>query len=197
MPNVEGLSREELSEFEELFAGAERANGLVPSSLYAMGRRPEILRGFVAMFGAVMGRGTLDPGFKQLVAQIASTSAGCRYCQAHTATFAERRGVPAEKVAALYEFETSPHFDAAERAALRLARDAALVPNATTPGHFEELREHYSEEQIVELVATIAAFGFLNRWNDTMATELEEEPFAFASEHLHDAGWEAGKHRDH
>jgi len=46
----------------------------------------------------------------------------------------------------------------------------------------------------VELTAAIATFGFLNRWNDTMATELEDEPLEFAGEHLAHHGWERGKH---
>jgi hypothetical protein len=43
-------------------------------------------------------------------------------------------------------------------------------------------------------VAVISLFGWLNRWNDTMATELEDEPLAFASQHLTANGWSAGKH---
>lgn len=91
-------------------------------------------------------------------------------------------------------FETNSHFDEAERAALRLARDASIVPNATTPSHFVELRKHFEEDQIVEMVAMIALFGWLNRWNDTMATELEPEPMGFASEHLTNGGWKVGEH---
>jgi hypothetical protein len=48
-----------------------------------------------------------------------------------------------------------------------------------------------SEEQIVEIVGVIALFGFLNRWNNTMATPLEDEPI----EYLSRGGWQAGKHR--
>lgn len=98
------------------------------------------------------------------------------------------------KVEAVYEFETSHLFSAAERAALRLARDAGVVPNASTPEHFAELKRFYSDPQIVELVSVISLFGWLNRWNDTMATELEEEPLTFAGEHLATHGWQAGKH---
>ena len=130
-----------------------------------------------------------------MVAQVSSVAAGCRYCQAHSAGSASRSGVPAEKIEALYEFETSPLFSDAERVALRFSRDASFQPNATTPAHFEALREHFSEAQTVELTAAIATFGFLNRWNDTMATELEDEPLTFASEHLAHGGWEAGKHQ--
>ena len=195
MAHVEPLSREDLPEFEGLFRATERAGGYIVNSILTMGRRPEMLRTWIDFFRTVMGPGLVSQELKQLVAHVASTSAGCRYCQAHTAGAAELRGVSVERVEAVYEFESSPLFDEAERAALRLGRDAALLPNLATSEHFEALREHFSDDEIVELVAAIAIFGFLNRWNDTMATALEEEPLSFASEHLRNAGWEPGKHR--
>jgi hypothetical protein len=67
-------------------------------------------------------------------------------------------------------------------------------PDSPTADHFADLRKHYTEDQIVELGATIALFGFLNRWNDTFATTLEPESAAFANQHLSASGWEIGKH---
>ena len=78
---------------------------------------------------------------------------------------------------------------------LRLARDASVVPNEVTPRHFDELRRHWDDGQIVEIMSVIGLFGFLNRWNDTMSTELEPEPFAFAVRTIGVHGWEPGKHR--
>ena len=49
-----------------------------------------------------------------------------------------------------------------------------------TAEHFEELRRHWDDGEIVEILAVVSLFGFLNRWNDSMATELEEIPAAFA-----------------
>ena len=94
----------------------------------------------------------------------------------------------------MWEFETSDLFTPAERAALRVARDAAGVPNAVTDEEFDDLRAHFDDQQIVQIVATIGLFGYLNRWNDTMATTLEETPLAFGHEHLAECGWEPGKH---
>ncbi|MEM9894102.1 MAG: carboxymuconolactone decarboxylase family protein, partial [Actinomycetota bacterium] len=120
---------------------------------------------------------------------------GCRYCQAHTAHTAKNLGIGEEKLADLWQWETSPHFDAAERAALTLALNAASVPNTATDEHIEELRRHFDDDQILGLVATISLFGFLNRWNDTLATDLEDTPAAFAREVLASGGWVADKHR--
>jgi hypothetical protein len=68
------------------------------------------------------------------------------------------------------------------------------VPNAVEPTHFEALKTHYNDKQIVEIVAVISLFGFLNRWNDTMATQLEGPAIAFAEEVLGPNGWDGGKH---
>jgi uncharacterized peroxidase-related enzyme len=194
MPRVAPLSRESLAEFEPFFAMVEQVMGFVPNSLLSLGRCPLILRGFAGLSGAVLAGTSLDPGLRQLVAFVASNASGCRYCQAHTSHSAERAGVAEAKVEAAFEFETSDLFDAKERAALRLARDSALVPNEATDAHFDALREHYSDEEIVELVSVISLFGWLNRWNDTLATELEQGPRSFAQEHLLKKGWELGAH---
>ena len=194
MPHVDPLSRAELAEFEPVFAMIEGVMGFVPNSLLTLGRSPEILRGFGALSGAVLGSSRIAPELRQLVAFVASTAAGCRYCQAHTSHGAERIGVSTEKLRAAFEFETSALFSDAERAALRLARDASLLPNATTSAHFEALRRHFDDRETVDLVAIISLFGWLNRWNDTMATELEGPAVDFGTRNLAEAGWSVGKH---
>lgn len=195
MPHVRPIAREALEKYENAFRIAEQMmGGFVPNSLFTMAHRPEILEKFMMLAGTVNGPGTVDPGLKQLVAYVASKAAGCRYCQAHTSTHASHAGVSAEKIEHAFEFETHDAFSDAERAALRLARDSALVPNPVEAEHFEALRRHFDEPQIVELVAVCALFGFLNRWNDTMSTELEDVPRAFAEQHLGASGWRVGKH---
>jgi uncharacterized peroxidase-related enzyme len=196
MPHVRPIAREDLSQFEPFFEVAEQMmGGFVPNSLFTMGHRPEILQAFMILAGTINGPGTVDPGLKQLIAYVASNAAGCRYCQAHTSTNAAHAGVQAEKIEHAFEFETHPIFSDAERAALHLARDSALIPNLVEAAHFEALRRHFDEPQIVELVSVCALFGFLNRWNDTMSTELESVPRSFAEGHLGASGWDVGKHR--
>ena len=171
------------------------AMGFAPNSLKLMAHRPEFVRGFAEMAGAILGPGgQLDPGLRQLIAHIASAAAGCAYCQAHTAHGGERAGVSAEKIEALWTDRDGPLFSDAERAALDLAQAAGSVPNQAMDEHFDQLRPHYSEEEITEIVAIIAMFGFLNRWNDTLATPLEDGPRSFADAHLAKHGWDVGAH---
>jgi uncharacterized peroxidase-related enzyme len=195
MPHVAPKTRAELGRYEPAFQTVEAVMGFVPRSLFTMGHRPELLEAFLGLASTVQMTEQLSPGFVQLVAHVASTAAGCRYCQAHTGAHAARSGVSEDKLAAAWEFETSGLFDDAERAALRLARDASVVPNAVGAEHFAELRRHFTDRQIVDLVAIVSLFGFLNRWNDTMATALEDEPAAFGARVLGSRGWTGGKHR--
>ena len=194
MANIEPQSRADLGDLADLFELVESSMGFVPNSFLTMSRWPELLRSFTGMAGLVLSAGSVDPGLKQLVAFVSSTAAGCRYCQAHTSHSATRRGVSEEKISAAFEYETSDLFNEAERSALRLAAHAGMNPNATESVHFDALKEHFNEQQIVEIVAVISLFGFLNRWNDTMATELEEAPLKFGQKVLSDNGWVAGKH---
>ena len=85
-------------------------------------------------------------------------------------------------------------FSEAERAALRLAFHAGQHPNGVTDTDIEDCRAYFSEDQITAIVAVCALCGFLNRWNDTMATTLEAEAHVAATRRLAGRGWTAGKH---
>ncbi len=113
---------------------------------------------------------------------------------AHNAGGSLQQGVADEKLAAIWEYQTSPLFDDAERVALEFAVAAAAQPNGVTDELFERLKQHWSEGQVVEIVSVISFFGFMNRYNDTMATPLEDEPIAVAEKHIAKQGWQLGKH---
>jgi alkylhydroperoxidase family enzyme len=135
---------------------------------------------------------------RQLRAEIftmASIAAGCRHCQAHGAYSLHLIGADANRIRSIWTFEDSADFNEAEKSALRLARDAASVPNRVEPEHFEELRAHWSDRQIVEILAVISLAGWFNRWNDSIATVTDQESVDFAEKQLRDVGWELGKHQ--
>src|SRR5215471_15635742 len=173
------------AEFNALLAITEQVMGFVPNSMLIMARDPDLLAAFAQLSAIVVVRpGRIDPGLKALIMYVVSQSAGCQYCVAHSGNLAALRGVPTRKVQGVWQFETSPEFNDAERAALRFAQAAGQVPNAVNDAHFAELRYHFDEDEIIEIVAAIAFLGFLNRWNDTLATPLEPVPRDFAERHL-------------
>lgn len=113
---------------------------------------------------------------------------------AHNAGGSLRSGIRDEKLAAVWEFRTSPLFDNRERVALEFAIAAASQPNDVSDELFARMKQHWSEGEIVEIAALVSYFGFMNRFNDTMATSLEEEPIHAAEKHIAKHGWKLGKH---
>lgn len=164
----------------------ERTKGYPPNSWLTMVRKPGMFRAYRDLHTAVMmEEGDIPRALKFMVAHVVSRACGDPYSAAHNAENAARiAGVPIEKVEALSQFQASPLFTPAERAALELALAAGGCPPAVTDAHFVELRKHYGEDAIIEIVAVIALLGWLNRWNNTLATRLEDEALVFARRHL-------------
>jgi uncharacterized peroxidase-related enzyme len=173
--------------------------GFAPNSVLTMMRRPALARAFTELNRAVMvNEGRVTSELKRLVGHVASRIAGCRYCEAHTIRAAQRfgaaEGADPARLDAVWQFRTSPLFNAAERAALEFAAAAASVPGAVTAETAAELKRHWDDGEVVELAGVVALFGFLNRWNDAMATELEAPAVADGQRWLAPHGWSAGKH---
>jgi AhpD family alkylhydroperoxidase len=214
MAHVAPRSPDDIAELAPVLEGARAAMGFVPNSMLTMAHMPQLTMAFNLLAAVVFGADlkpmleafaarvptqddadqNLPPDLVQLIAFASSVAAGCRYCQAHTSHNLGRIGAADEKIAAILDYESHAAFTASERAALALAFAASRVPNETAQAHFEALGEHFTERQIVQIVAIIALFGFLNRWNDTMATQLEAPPAEFAAAALGHVDWILGKH---
>ena len=195
MPLVDPLPPETDDEISELAKFFNETLGFCPNSVLTMQRRPSIARAFIGLNAAVMeNHGRVSSAFKRLLAYVSSNVTGCRYCQAHAIRAAERYGADAEQLANVWEYRTHPSFDEAERAALDFAVAASTVPNGVDERLQARLREHWDNGEIVEILGVVALFGFLNRWNDSMATSLESPAADSADQWLGDLGWTSGKH---
>ena len=181
--------RKSLVEFEELFKLVESFMGYLPNAHLTMSERPELLKAFSGLAGAVFQSDGLDAGTKQLIALASSLSAGCKYCQAHTSHGAERAGIEETKIADILNYSESEQFSESEKAVLDLAFAAGKVPNSSNQKHFDNLIKYYSKKEIVDIVSVISLFGFLNRWNDTLGTALEDVPENFVNDKLKPLGW--------
>ena len=181
--------RKSLVEFEELFKLVESFMGYLPNAHLTMSERPELLKAFSGLAGAVFQSDGLDAGTKQLIALASSLSAGCKYCQAHTSHGAERAGIEEKKIADILNYSQSEQFSESEKAVLDLAFAAGKVPNSSNQKHFDNLIKYYSKKEIVDIVSVISLFGFLNRWNDTLGTALEDVPENFVNDKLKPLGW--------
>jgi len=195
-PRIEPLPTDHTPDLKDAFAAYTKSLGFIPNSMLILQRKPKIVKAMAQLTASIWEPdGEVDRAFKRLVAHVVSRAAGCQYCMAHTAGGALLFGVDPKKVEAIWDFRTSPLYSEGEKVALDFAIAAASQPNGVTDAMFADMRKHWTETQIVEIAAVVAVFGFLNRWNDTMATPLEEEPIHVGEKYLAAHGWNAGKHR--
>ena len=186
---IGGKTRENFKEFEELFNGVEAFMGYVPNAHLAMAERPELLIAFSNLARTIFQTQGVDMQTKQLIALASSLSSGCKYCQAHTSHGAERAGAKEEKIAEILNYTQSDYYSNQERAVLDLAFASGRTPNESNEEHFNELKKYFSDDQIIDIVSVISMFGFLNRWNDTLGTKLEDIPKDFVEQKLKPLGW--------
>ena len=196
MPLIEPFASDSNEEVAALAKFFNETLGFCPNSVLTMQLRPEVATAFINLNKAVMdNKGRVTSDFKRLIGYLASFTAGCQYCQAHTALAAERYGATEEKINHIWEYKTHPAFSLAERSALDFAVAAASVPNSVDENIAANLRAHWNDGEIVEILGVISLFGFLNRWNDSMGTTLEEGAIATGEKYLANKGWTVGKHQ--
>ena len=195
MALVKPLSPEHDKETKELAEFFNETLGFCPNSVLTMQRRPAISKAFINLNKAVMANeGRVTSALKRMIAWVSSNSTGCRYCQAHAIRAAERYGAEQEQLDNIWDYRTHEAFSDAERAALDFSLAASLVPNAVDADIKARLYEHWDEGEIVEMLGVISLFGYLNRWNDSMGTDIEDGAVESGEEFLGKYGWESGKH---
>jgi uncharacterized peroxidase-related enzyme len=195
MPLVKPLSPEANLEVKKLAEFFNETLGFCPNSVLTMQIRPEIASAFINLNKAVMENyGRVSSALKRMIAWVSSNAAGCSYCQAHSIRAAERYGANSEQLENIWEYRTHDAFNEAERAALDFALAASQIPNAVDDQLEERLHNHWDEGEIVEILGVISLFGYLNRWNDSMGTSIEEGAIESAEKYLTKNGWNKGKH---
>ena len=169
--------------------------GFCPNSVLTMQRRPAISQAFINLNKAVMANdGRVSSSLKRMIAWVSSNATGCRYCQAHAIRAAERYGAEKEQLDNIWDYRTHRAFSEAERAALDFSLQASQVPNQVDAKIKERLYTYWDEGEIVEMLGVISLFGYLNRWNDSMGTSIENGAVESGNQYLSKHGWEKGKH---
>ena len=194
-PLVNSQSRVNDPDLEKLVAFYNETLGFCPNSVMTMHHRPIIATSFIEMNKAVMeNKGRVTSALKRLIGYISSYTAGCNYCQAHTIRAAERYSATEDQLQNIWDYKTHAAFSEAERAALDFAFAASVIPNAVNDEIANALRKHWDEGEIVEILGVVALFGFLNRWNDSMGTQMETGAIESGNKFLKEKGWSVGKH---
>ncbi len=196
MPLVTPLNASHDPETQELATFFNETLGFCPNSVLTMQRRPAISKAFINLNKAVMANeGRVTSALKRMIAWVSSNATGCRYCQAHAIRAAERYGAEQEQLDNIWEYRTHPAFNNAERAALDFSLAASQVPNQVNQEIQYRLHQYWDDGEIVEMLGVISLFGYLNRWNDSMGTTLEQDAIDSGNQYLGKHGFEVGKHQ--
>jgi uncharacterized peroxidase-related enzyme len=196
MPLVKPLSPDADENVKKLAEFFNETLGFCPNSVLTMQIRPNIAKSFINLNMAVMeNHGRLTSKLKRLIAYVSSNATGCRYCQAHSIRAAERYGADQEQLNNVWDYKTHDAFDEAERAALDFSIAASIIPNNVNNGIKENLHKYWDDGEIIEMLGVISLFGYLNRWNDSMGTTLEEDAIESGHKYLDKNDWEVGKHK--
>ena len=113
MTRVSAPDKELLDQCAPVLAQAEAAMGYRPNDVLSLCHWPELLNSLGGLVQTVLHTGEVDGTLKRLIGIISSRTQGCTYCSAHASYGASQLGVEGAKVAAVFDFESSPLFNPA------------------------------------------------------------------------------------
>ncbi len=138
--------------------------GEVAEPLTVMAHHPKLLLGYGMMELGFESSKLVDEHLKSLAVLKAATMVGCEFCIDIGSALSRAEGVTEEQLRELPAFEQSEAFSPLEKLVLRYAA-ATRTPADVPEELFDELREHFSEAQLVELTAAITLENYRARFN--------------------------------
>ena len=175
----------------------KRPFGVISSTVKTISYHPKIADAFTKLNITVMAcKGAVAPEFKRLIRYISGISSGYLYCGAYIILGAECFGSSKKRLDKTWKCSNSSAFSNEEKTSLDLAFTAASVPNKVTKKLVSQFKRYWNDSDIVEIMGFIVLFGFLNRWNDSIGSPLEDLPIEKGEKYLNKTtNWTPGKHK--
>lgn len=168
--NVPQIDRDAIAdqELRQVVDAAEVTKSPPPSWYLTMGQNPDVAKGFAEYWDALHRGGLVEHEIKELARLQIAQMIGCEFCARQTSPLAE--GITEEERTSCARPDWE-HPDPRTRAALHYARTLTL-DDGRDDEVYAELREHYGNDEIVEL----AAFFSLTMGGNRMAKSWGIEP---------------------
>ena len=171
-PRISRLTRDQVpAESVAIYDRYLRDRGNVPNMFRTMAHRPEIFATIIAHMEAVLNTGTLPKALKELVIVRTSQLNRTPYCLASHTAICRKLGWTDDQLSAMETDLATGNFSEREQLAIHLAETMTLDAHTYTDQHIERLRQHYTEGEVVELMAAIGLFNYFNRFNDLLGME--------------------------
>jgi uncharacterized peroxidase-related enzyme len=135
--------------------------------------RPAAVKHLMGMLLDFADEGCLPKRYLEIVLVVVSKLNECTYCVAHHAPRLIEQGLAPETAAGILEPDC-PGLDPVDRLVRDFAVQVTTQPGRMRDAIFEELKQHFTEEQIVELTLRTALCGFFNRFNDALQIGMED-----------------------
>jgi len=158
------LERDQVpSEIAAVYDALLKQRGVVPNMFKTLAHSPPLALGFAAFLKGLLSDSALPGWYKELVATRISVLSNSEYAVSAHSLSAKQKGATDAQIAAVKgDFERGP-FSAAEKLGLRCADRLHRSPEEIDDQFFAQLKSVYNDSQIVELVATAAAFELFPR----------------------------------
>jgi uncharacterized peroxidase-related enzyme len=140
--------------------------------LDALAVRPEIARTLEDHLDAVLRGGCVDEQTKELCAAMISAVNFCQPSVVEHRRRAAQLGVDADTLNALWDYARSDRFTDAQKAALGTAVALTREPRALPEALRTQLKAHYDDAQIAEILCAIGLLNYLNRVSNALQTQL-------------------------
>ncbi len=135
--------------------------------------RAPVLRHIQGLLLDLKDEQILDKRYLEIALVVVSKINECTYCVAHHAPRLVEQGLGAETVANILEPDC-PGLNDVDRLVRDFAVQVTEKPQYMRDAIFDEMKKHFTEEQIVELTVRTALCGFFNRVNDALQIGMEE-----------------------
>jgi uncharacterized peroxidase-related enzyme len=161
------LDRDQVSpEIANVYDALLKQRGVVPNMFKTLAHTPGLALGVAGFLKSLLSDGALPGWYKELIATRLSAVLQSTYAVAGHALSARQKGASEEQIAAAQgDFETGP-FTEQEKLGFRCADRLHLSAQKLDHSFFAQLKSAYTDPQIVELVATAAAFELFPRLVD-------------------------------
>lgn len=137
---------------------------LEPSRLW--GRSPRVFVALALLYGALDRRASpIDAALRTLITVRVSQINRCSFCVDVNASTALKRGISEEKLLAVASFADSALFAPREKAALAYAEVVTCTDQQPSAEYFAALRQHFSDNAIIELTALTAFQNLSSKFN--------------------------------
>lgn len=137
---------------------------LEPARLW--GRTPRVFAGLSLLYGALDRKSSpLEPSLRTLVTVFVSRINWCAFCVDINSAMGLKRGLTAEHLATLPDFEQSPLFDARTKAALAYAEAMTRTEARVDAALRARLKDVFDDEAIIELTALVAFQNLSSKFN--------------------------------